>query len=203
MTINIDYTKLDLPLHPGDTIYSVSEDDGGYRIFENTVASVVISQDNTMQFIIDSFVEEFGPEYQLFATRAEAEKYVSELQASLPRHIEPEDTYTWYRPHIWLPDTSMEVILTLVTPPEYKPDRSIYAFFVRAEDSILPEGFYSISPSAYDENFDIQVDRLTAENTKRIPDDRVFAWKDIDAATSFVSDSLPVKIKNRDEDATE
>ena len=194
MTINIDYSKLDLPLRPGDTIYSVSEDDEQYKIFENRVASVVISQDNTMQFIIDSFVEEFGPEYRLFPTRTDAEKYVSELQSSLPRHTKPEDSITWYCPRIWRPATSMEVTLTLVPVNENGRKRRRNAFFVRDGEGILSEGFYIISPSAYDENFDIQVGRLDAENTKRIPDDLVFAWKDTDSAAVFVSKSLPLKL---------
>ena len=200
MTITIDCAKLDLPLHPGDIVFCVSENDGQYEIYEETVASVVISQDNTMQFIIDSYVEEFGPLYQIFPTRAEAENYVSELQASLPRRITPKDTSFWYSPNIWLPVASMEVILTLLTPPEYKPDRSIYAYYVRGGECMLPDGFYIISPSAYDENFDIQVDRLNVTNTERVPDDRIFAWKDIDEATSYVSHSLPLKLEDYDED---
>ena len=198
MTFNIDHTKLDLPLHPGDTVFSVCEEDGKYSIFEVTVSSVIISHDNTMQFIIDTFVEEFGPKYQVFPTKEEAEQFISQLQASIPRHIKPDLLRDWYCPRIWLPHTSMEVILTLTKPPENEPDHSIFAFFVREGESKLSEGFYIVSPSAFDKNFNIHVDLLNAENTMRIPDDCIYAWEKMGFVASYVNDSLPLKIENHE-----
>lgn len=195
--MTVDYSKLELPLYPGDTIYTVydgNDDEGDYIILDSKIDKIVISKDNTVQFVVDSFVEDFNPARRNFATKEEAEAYIERLRASLPRHIKRgyvDDYSKWHKPQYYLPEETVEVLLTVLTQGENEPGQAIHAFFIR-NDTLL-EGFYLVSPSAYDEGFVFSVERLDSTNTVRIPDDRVFAWRYVvNAPTSSVYEGPPL-----------
>lgn len=191
-----DYSGLDLPVHPGDTVYAVfdKEDRSGYEICEETIASILLSQDNTLQFVIEATVEEFGPDSQVFITREEAENYIKKLEASLPRHIELDyrNCREWFDPKYYLPADSRDVLITTLSPLDKEPDHSIYGYYIRESD-ILPEGFYLLPPSAFDNNYDIIEESLTKENAVRIPDERIYAWRDMEDPVKCIYNGIPLK----------
>lgn len=191
MTIN--YEKLDLPLYPGDTVYYVGEEHYEYDIMECKIKSIVISEDKTLQFIIDCAVESFGDKDQVFPTREEAEDYINSLRESFPRHIRIEysNSEEWRKPEFYLPEQSMEVLLTLNAEQGDDPDRCIHAFFIR-DNGFLCEGFYLISPSAYDKNYNIDENQLKESNTKHIPIECIFAWRAMQNPTHYAYKCPPL-----------
>ena len=196
------YEDISLPFHPGDKFFYVYDDlDGRLAIDECHITGVFLSEDGSIQFVIDDSVEDFGPKYQNFRTREEAEEFIEKLKASYPRHIEMNcyNSEKWFSPKYYLPEKTMNSVLSLNFSDEEidadsKTEKSLHALFVREGDCSLPEGFYVVSPVGYDDKFDIDVAVLNEENTRNIPMDRIVGWMSFPEPAHSVCDNPPMDL---------
>ena len=97
----------------------------------------------------------------------------------------------WFSPEFYLPDDSRMVLLT-VEIGEHK--KSLGTFFVREKDSVLPEGFYLVSPEVYDEEYQVDMKNLIHENTRLIPMEIITGWKDFPSSATWVSSYPPMDL---------
>ena len=89
-----DHKNLDLPVHPGDTVYWIDEK-AGWAVEETTASSVILTEDRLLLTRPDdSTPGEIGESY--FLTREEAVSYAD--------GIRPEGPYVFeYETEKWLP----------------------------------------------------------------------------------------------------
>ena len=196
--MNINYSELNLPLHPGDVVYSVYTDNNElgyeeYKISEDRVTSVVISEDNTLQIIISECLIDFEKDTDYFLTRDEAETHIRKLKESMPIYIDPGYRIDWYIPQIYLPSISCCVLLTMKAINRKTAQNGISAFFVR-NDGILKSGFYFLLPNAYNQDFDIDEQLLSSDNTVPIDINNIYAWCIGVPTGKYIHSSLPTKL---------
>lgn len=98
---SFDHTNLQLPVHPGDTVYWVDEK-AGWSVEETTAAAVVITND---QILLtrpeDPEPQEIGTFY--FLSREDAVKYAEEVRPE-PPYVFGYETEEWIPADIFVPD---------------------------------------------------------------------------------------------------
>ena len=96
-----DHKQLNLPVHPGDTVFWVDEK-AGWSVEETTAAAVVITED---QILLtrpeDPQPKEIGNFY--FLTREDAVKYADEVRPEGP-YVFGYETEKWIPADIFIPD---------------------------------------------------------------------------------------------------
>ena len=96
-----DHKSLQLPVHPGDTIYWIDEK-AGWSVEETTAAAVVIAEDQLMLTRPeDPEPKEIGTFY--FLNREEAVNYANEIRPE-PPYVFGHETEKWIPADLFIPD---------------------------------------------------------------------------------------------------
>ena len=96
-----DHKTLQLPVHPGDTIYWIDEK-AGWSVEETTAAAVVIAEDQLMLTRPeDPEPKEIGTFY--FLNREEAVNYANEIRPE-PPYVFGHETEKWIPADLFIPD---------------------------------------------------------------------------------------------------
>jgi len=143
----IDLHPLNLPVYPGDTVYTVWDDDEIYRLTAEHVYALVFTDDNRMKLKLDLATDglfELGIEDHVYASLPEAMKAFSSLSGG----------------KLFYPSENRNVKIVL-------KDGRIVPGYYSADDPVLPHGFYDLTGGESSED-------LT--ESQKLPDDMVYAW---------------------------
>lgn len=144
----IDLHPLNLPVYPGDTVYTVWDDDGDiFRLTAEHVYTLVFTDDNKMKLKLDLATDglfEIGNEDHVYASLSEAMDAFSSLSGG----------------KLFYPCENRNVKIVL-------KDGIIVPGYYYADDLVLPKGFYDLSEGGSIEDL---------SESKKLLDDMVFAW---------------------------